>query len=421
MDLRLGDVVDGRWTVVARLGEGANGVVVHARDTRGRDVALKWLLEPESPRVRRELELACTLRHLNIVPLLDAGVHAGRPWLAFELVRGHTLEDEIARGPIRVERVRLLATEILRALEAAHGIGIVHRDVKPANVMVVGDHVKLLDFGAARTPESTLTAAGETLGTPRYMAPEQVAAMPIDARTDLYALGLVMAEALSGRPIYDGALMRVLAQHASPEQVPIPETVTASSLGSVILRATQKSPAARFANAREMRKALEPRSTPRSRRGVGLLLLASTLTIASSIATLFVLGRETERPSRLEPPRSAVRAQVARSITEHEAVVNEVERALERDNWKLISRQEDTHHFLLEEPLTVTFAQFGRKVDGSADIEGIQVTFYWQEPRRELPQNEYFKVLRWRKKTLLAIQSQGHIPIEVAARALERN
>ena len=290
MDLAPGVVVAGRYEILGPLGEGAFGVVVRVRDRKGMPFALKVLThERDARRFERETNIVRLLAHPNVVRLVDAGEHEGKPFVVFELVEGRTLAAEIADGPVAVERVAILSRQVLDALAAAHARGIIHRDIKPANIMVNGDRAKLLDFGIARSLDDSgpqLTGIGEAIGTPQYMSPEQVAAMPIDASTDLYALGLVMSEAITGQPVYTGTLARVLARHASPEPTPIPSSVQASLLGAVILRATQKSPPARFRSAAEMRAAFAPAPTPtptpriakrssRSRIAIGVVVFAA--------------------------------------------------------------------------------------------------------------------------------------------------
>ena len=157
----------------------------------------------------REATLVQTLDHPNTVRLFDFGVdEGGFPFMAFELLRGVTLEDEIAKAPLSPERVARIATQVLKALMDAHARGIIHRDIKPSNVFLVDfagekDFVKVLDFGVARravesTAQPKITSDGEIVGTPAYMAPEQVKDEPIGPATDLYSLGLVIAEALTG-------------------------------------------------------------------------------------------------------------------------------------------------------------------------------------------------------------------------------
>lgn len=270
-----GMVVDGRYDLVELVGEGGQGAVYRATQRPlGREVAIKLLRGDArtAPALRdrfvREAAIVQRLEHPNTVRMFDFGVtDSGAPFMVFELVRGRTLEAEIHRGPLTTARVARIAAQVLKALMEAHAHGIVHRDVKPANV-VLADHagepdfVKLLDFGVARSNDDrggpALTREGQLVGTPRYMAPEQVAGMASDARSDLYALGLVMAEALTGAPVYQGdSFMAVCAQQASAAPVPLSPEVLGGVLGRVIARATQKAPSARFGSARDMLEMLE--------------------------------------------------------------------------------------------------------------------------------------------------------------------
>jgi serine/threonine-protein kinase len=266
-----------RYEILERIGQGGHGTVYRARQRaagpHGREVALK-VLRADATRLRerfaREAAIVEKLEHPNTVRLFESG-HApdGVPYMVFELVRGRTLAAEIAKGPMAPARVARIASQVLKALMEAHQHGIVHRDVKPENVLLVDhagepDFVKLLDFGvavdgaASERPasgpgQSSLTTTGQVIGTPRYMSPEQVTGAPIDPRTDLYALGLVMAEALGGTPVMQGdSAMAVCMQHASAAPVPLSSLVTSGPLGPIIVRATAKAPHARFGSAREM-------------------------------------------------------------------------------------------------------------------------------------------------------------------------
>ncbi|HZO12235.1 MAG TPA: serine/threonine-protein kinase [Polyangiaceae bacterium] len=263
-----GALVAGRYQLGDKLGEGGFGVVFRALDTKlQREVALKLLHRQTEPlvmqRFRREIELARQLNHPNTVRLYEFGeTETGVPYIAWELLRGRSLEQLLAsEGGLHADRVRHIGAQVLKSLMEAHALGIVHRDIKPANLFLCDfagepDFVKVLDFGIAtlvRAEARPLTSEGSTIGTPQYMAPEQVLAMRTDARTDLYALGLVLAEALSGRRVYDDTVsIRICMAQASPEPVPLPEIVLRSPLAHVIHRATQKNADARPRDAAEM-------------------------------------------------------------------------------------------------------------------------------------------------------------------------
>jgi predicted Ser/Thr protein kinase len=243
----------GNYLVIEELGRGGMGVVYLAEDQRlGRRVALKSL--PASvassselrQRLRREARAAATISHPGVAVVYALEEIDEHLFIASEYVRGETLRAEIARGPIAPARVRAMAIEIVDALGAAHAAGVIHRDLKPENVLITGiGRIKIVDFGIAQIegPEATrLTRAGAMLGTPAYMAPEQLLGGSVDARADLYAVGVVLTEMLTGHhPLRGGA--------ASP--------ALSGPLAAIIARCLQGDPAARFASARELEEALE--------------------------------------------------------------------------------------------------------------------------------------------------------------------
>ena len=265
-----GTVLGGRYELAELLGTGGHGAVYRAvQRPLGREVAVKVLLaetlagEGALERLAREAGLVKRLEHPHTVRLSDFGTNeSGQPFLVFELLRGRSLEDELRKGPLAIPRVAHVATQALKALMEAHGLGIVHRDIKPSNVLLLDypgepDFVKVLDFGVARSIETAekaqITVAGQIIGTPAYMAPEQVDALPISPRADLYALGLVMAELIAGKPVFHhGSPVQIWMQQASPDPVPLSGVVLSSALGAVITRATKKRPEERYASAAEM-------------------------------------------------------------------------------------------------------------------------------------------------------------------------
>jgi len=237
----------GPYEVLSPLGAGGMGEVWKARDTRlDREVAIKLLPEgvstPEAfERFKREAKAASALNHPHICAVFDIGEHEGRPFLVMERMKGQTLREAIGGKAMPIERVLELGVQIADALEAAHGAGIVHRDIKPANIFVTerGD-AKLLDFGLAKVgptssgpvdsaletgvAEEHLTSPGSTLGTVAYMSPEQAKGQVLDARTDLFSLGVVLYEMATGRlpflgrtpaEIFNGILNRAPASPAA--------------------------------------------------------------------------------------------------------------------------------------------------------------------------------------------------------------
>lgn len=300
----LGEIVAGRYRVLAKIGEGGHGAVYSAEELgQGRRVALKIMHEEREggalQRFAREAELVQRLSHPNNVRLLDFGIHANeRPFSVFELLEGRSLQEILKReGPLPPARVARIAAQVLAALEEAHSVGIVHRDVKPANILVTSsggepDFVKLLDYGIAKSlRENTkaLTREGEVLGTPSYMTPELIEARPVTPASDLYSLGLVMAEMLSGQRVYTGSPIDICLRQVSPSPVPLSPEALASPLAPVIARAVAKRPEQRFASAAEMRAALDGAPAPK-RAGKPRLWAALALLLVLGLALAAALS-----------------------------------------------------------------------------------------------------------------------------------
>ena len=245
----------GAYRVNEEIGRGGMGVVYLAEDVRlGRRVALKSLpaavaMHPElRERLRREARAAATISHPAVAVVYALEEMNDHLFIASEYVRGETLRSEIARGPMPPERARSIAAEIADALDAAHDAGVIHRDLKPENVLIKPDGgVKVVDFGIAQIegPEGTrLTRAGAMLGTPAYMAPEQLLGAAVDRRADIYAWGVVMSEMLTGRhPLRRDATGRAGAVVTGP-------------FATIIGRCLEADPAARYQSARDLRQAL---------------------------------------------------------------------------------------------------------------------------------------------------------------------
>lgn len=219
----IGKTIDGRFEVVAPLGKGGMGVVYRAKQLSiGREIALKVLdraIEKDVKAIQRffrEAKLASALQHPNTVPVIDFGQHTdGRLFMAMELVNGTTLLQSLNRqGAFPVARVVAIGTQLCDALEAAHELQIVHRDLKLENVMLVGKHLKVLDFGLARSlvdPTTAMTATGLVSGTPRYLAPEiALDGAPPSPSQDMYAIGVMLAEMAIGRPLWTAPTMEAL-------------------------------------------------------------------------------------------------------------------------------------------------------------------------------------------------------------------
>ncbi len=254
----------GDLAMEAIIGIGGMGVVYRGRDERlGRRVAVKVIKHQENRQVRarfdRETKALAKLSHDHIVPLYSAGwSNEGRPYLVMPLIEGVSLKDRIVEGTLGVREVAELIRQIATGLSAAHAMGLIHRDVKPANILLdkVDDRAKLTDFGLARSMEDgTLTQADVLCGTPEYMSPEQ-ADHPdrLDGRSDIYSLGVTLYECLTGAPPYHGRPLEVLDQHRAGH-VPPPtkrNRLIPRDLETICLKAIANEPERRYATAQTM-------------------------------------------------------------------------------------------------------------------------------------------------------------------------
>ncbi len=251
----------GHYQVLEPIGGGGMGLIYKALDTRlGRTVALKFLRprldgdQSAAERFRLEARTAGALEHPNICTIHDIGeTDDGRLYLAMPLYDGETLEQRIARGPLAIGEATDVAVQVLRGLAKAHARGIIHRDIKPANVFVTADGVvKVLDFGIAKLADVSLTGpASRPLGTVAYMSPEQAHGTPVDHRTDLWAVGAVLYEMLSGRRPYPRGVPDTTteARASLPPSLAAQRPDVAPGLEQVVMKALERFPADRFASA----------------------------------------------------------------------------------------------------------------------------------------------------------------------------
>ncbi len=264
----------GRYTIVRPLGRGGMGVVYVARDERlGREVALKLIDgaahdEGSVERFWREARVAASVSHPNICQVYEVEETPDGVCLAMELLTGEPLDARLSRGPLAPEEAWLIAQQMLDALEAMHARGLIHRDIKPSNVFCTGHGAKVLDFGLARSfaldlgaeavgVAPAITRTGLIMGTPRYMAPEQLSGDPLDHRSDLWAVGAVLFEMLAGRPPFLGTTalnMLYATLHEHPPALQGPPHVVA--IDRVIRRALAKRPHERYPDAATMRREL---------------------------------------------------------------------------------------------------------------------------------------------------------------------
>ena len=275
---RLTAALGDHYRVERELGQGGMATVYLAEDVKHRrKVAIKVLREDLAAslgptRFLREIEIAAQLQHPNILPLLDSGNVDGFLYYVMPYVTGQSLRERIAReGELPVHEAVRLLMEVVDALAHAHEHGVVHRDIKPDNVMLSGRHALVADFGVAKavseaTGRNAITTLGVAVGTPTYMSPEQAAADPhIDHRSDIYAVGVMAYELLAGRPPFTGATpQQVLAAHVTeaPDPVSKRRPGLSPALEAAVMRCLAKRPADRWQTAGELLAQLEPLATP---------------------------------------------------------------------------------------------------------------------------------------------------------------
>jgi beta-lactam-binding protein with PASTA domain/tRNA A-37 threonylcarbamoyl transferase component Bud32 len=271
-DTLIGMLFDGRYRIIRKLGSGGMANVYLAEDeVLGRRVAIKILNDRHAAddqfveRFRREAKNAAGLSHPNIVSIYDRGEAEGTYYIAMEYLEGRSLKERIVEdGPLPIRDAIEVTRQILRAIGFAHRRGIVHRDIKPHNVLLVQDgpgdeRFKVTDFGISRTTASQMTEAGSIVGTAQYLSPEQARGAPVDQRSDVYSVGIVLYELLTGMLPFTGETpLEIAMKHLS--EVPKPPSElrpdVPPDLDMVVLRALAKDPADRFESAEEMEREL---------------------------------------------------------------------------------------------------------------------------------------------------------------------
>ena len=276
-----GDIVAEKYTVVRQLGAGGMGAVLEVvHRVTGKHFAVKWMLSEANDgdtmvqRFIREAKVAGRFQHRNVVEVYDVGQEGQSPYMVMELLRGESLHDRLRRGPMNAREAIAVLIPVMRGVQAAHDAGIIHRDLKPDNIFLShpsqGDEntviPKVLDFGISKVQNNSgnttqLTQVGTVLGTPEYMAPEQVRSLPVDNRTDVYALGVILFQMLSGQlPHSGGSYSDIVIKVATepPADLRKLQPDTPAAVADAVARALAKQPRDRFATVAEFAKTLAP-------------------------------------------------------------------------------------------------------------------------------------------------------------------
>jgi serine/threonine-protein kinase len=319
-DTLIGTLFDGRYQVVRKLGAGGMANVYLAEDQElGRRVAIKILNDRHAnddqfvERFRREAKNAAALSHQNIVSIYDRGEAEGTYYIAMEFIDGRSLKELItSRGPAPLNVAIEYARQILAALRFAHRHGIVHRDIKPHNVLVDADgRVKVTDFGIARAGASQMTEAGSIVGTAQYLSPEQARGTGVDQRSDLYSLGIVLYELVTGKLPFNGDTPVEIAMKHLSQTPELPSTLRPElprELDLVVTRALAKDPDERYQSAEEMDADLERLSrgaavSAETEESATQIMRAPTGPMSATAATMIVPPRRSSySPPPLPPP-----------------------------------------------------------------------------------------------------------------------
>lgn len=316
----VGEVLDEKYQLTSVIGGGGMGVVYRARHLSvGRDVAVKILrsnrqTDPDDiERFRNEAKIIGRLRHVNTVRLFDDGItHRGDFFFVTELLDGEPLSTTLKRGALPIARALAIVDQICAAIAEAHALGVVHRDLKPGNIFIerAGEKwaVKVIDFGIAKLLENEdrITHTGMVIGTPAYISPEQARGEPVDARSDLYALGVVFYHLLAGQQPFLGAPLALLLKHIHEPVPPLARADVPPAVEALMLRMLAKNPADRPRSAEEVRAAIAAiRSAPppsKPRRA------PSYFVMTFGFLLMMVIGFLVSFPRREDPVVIPVRA-----------------------------------------------------------------------------------------------------------------
>src|SRR6187551_920336 len=318
-DTLINTLFDGRYRIVRKLGSGGMANVYLAEDEDlGRRVAIKILNERYAnddlfiERFRREAKSAAALSHPNIVSVYDRGEAEGTYYIAMEVIEGRSLKELImTRGPLPIAQALAYTHEMLEALRFAHRHGIIHRDIKPHNILI-GERLKVTDFGIARAGASQMTEAGSIMGTAQYLSPEQARGAPVTASSDLYSVGIVLYEMLTGKVPFTGdSAIEIAMKHLNEAPKPpskirpeIPE-----ELDQVVLRALAKNPEDRYQTAEEFSEDLHRVEAglplaPETADAATALLTGVTVPLAGQGGSTEVLGATAVTRPQGAPPQA---------------------------------------------------------------------------------------------------------------------
>lgn len=342
-DPLIGRTIGGRYRIERRIGRGGMGVVYEAQHAAlDRTVAIKVIAgklasEAYLTRFRREAKLASRISHEHLVHVYDVGIDpdTGADYIVMEYVQGRDLGRELDAGPMGFARAIAITRQLLEALQAIHEGGIIHRDIKPANIMLTTrsgerDFVKLMDFGIARAlGEATLTVTGHVVGTPSFMAPEQLRGQEIDHRADLYSVGVTLFTMIAGRLPFDGNTAALAGAHVfqAPPSLAKLRPGTPPVLVAAVERALAKAPADRFVNALAFADALDGRAPapppressvapptvadrPRAKRSHWPLVGGALVAVAALGAVLWLATRSPKKAAPAAPIAAATPAPV---------------------------------------------------------------------------------------------------------------
>jgi eukaryotic-like serine/threonine-protein kinase len=315
-DTLINTLFDGRYRIVRKLGSGGMANVYLAEDEElGRRVAIKILNERYAnddlfiERFRREAKSAAALSHPNIVSVYDRGEAEGTYYIAMEVIEGRSLKELImTRGPLPIAQALAYTHEMLEALRFAHRHGIIHRDIKPHNILI-GERLKVTDFGIARAGASQMTEAGSIMGTAQYLSPEQARGAPVTASSDLYSVGIVLYEMLTGKVPFTGdSAIEIAMKHLNDAPKP-PSKIRPEipdELDQVVLRALAKNPEDRYQSAEEFSEDLHRVEAglplaPETAEAATALLAGAAIPIAADGSTEVLSGTAVTRPQSTPP------------------------------------------------------------------------------------------------------------------------